>query len=325
MVCLLSNNFDPYFNLAAEEYLLKNFSTDVFMLWRCDSTIVVGKHQNSLAEINYGYVKKNRIKVARRLTGGGTVYHDLGNLNFSIIKNGQEGELVNFKKFITPIITILNELNLNAIQGEKNDILIDNKKISGNAEHVFKSRILHHGTLLFNSQLNKLTEAIKVKTGKYNDKAVQSNRSEVTNIVNYLNPPISIDKFISYVFKFFLQSIPGTKEYNFSNKDIENIQALYSEKYNTWEWIYGYSPKYLFENDFQIENNNFRVSFMVENGKIKKSHFKTDLISNIDKQKVETGLIGKRHEEKQLKEVLETISTINKLLVKYDYFIEFFF
>jgi lipoate---protein ligase len=161
MLCIYNPSTEPYFNMAAEEYLLKNFSANIFMLWRNDNAVVVGKHQNSLAEINHDFVQQNNIKVVRRLSGGGTVFHDLGNLNFTFITNGEGEELVNFRKFTQPILEVLLQLGVHAKFEGRNDLTINGLKFSGNAEHVFKKRTLHHGTLLFSSKISDLTQALK--------------------------------------------------------------------------------------------------------------------------------------------------------------------
>ena len=166
MQCLISTNRDIYFNLALEEYLLMHEVDDYFVLWQSEPAVVVGKHQNTLAEINYRFVSEKNIRVARRLSGGGTVYHDQGNLNFTYIANGEPGKLVDFKRFIEPVIHFLGTLGIDAQQGLKNEILVRGKKISGNAEHVYKNRVLHHGTLLFHSDLHLLRECLRVIPGR---------------------------------------------------------------------------------------------------------------------------------------------------------------
>lgn len=150
-LCINQPNSDPYFNLAAEEYFLKNFQEDFFMLWRSWPSVVVGKHQNALAEINHEFVRLHQIPVARRLSGGGTVFHDPGNVNFTFIRNVANISEVNFKIFTIPVIEALKKLGVEAYTTGRNDLLIDGKKISGNAEHVHRNRVLHHGTLLFDS------------------------------------------------------------------------------------------------------------------------------------------------------------------------------
>jgi lipoate-protein ligase A len=268
MLCILSKNSDVFFNLAFEEYLLMNFKDDIIMIWRSSPTVVVGKHQNAFAEINHKYVRENKITVARRLTGGGTVFHDEGNLNFTFIKNGEEGKLVDFKKFINPVVNFLATLNIKAEIGLKNDILINNLKISGNAEHVHKSRVLHHGTLLFNSNLGKLGDALKVNSGRYIDKSVQSNRTTVTNISDYLIDKISIDSFEEILFNYLLNQFNGIIFNKLEEIENSEITKLRDEKYSTWDWIYGYSPSFSLERTIQINGKEYRLILKVVKGSI---------------------------------------------------------
>jgi lipoate---protein ligase len=269
MLFILSNSFNPFFNLAAEEYLLKNFTEEIFMLWRSEPSIVIGKHQNTHAEINYRYVKENNINVARRLSGGGTVVHDMQNLNFTFIANGTEGKLIDFKKFISPVISFLSTLGISSHIGEKNDIRIGELKISGNAEHVYRKRVLHHGTLLFNSDLTQLSEAIKVNPNTYFDKAVQSNRSTVTNIIEHLHKKISIEEFTNSLADYFTKS--ESTEYSFTPQDLSMINKLILEKYSQEEWIYSYSPKYRLVKDFLFDSSSWNIDLSVEKGIISKA------------------------------------------------------
>jgi lipoate-protein ligase A len=269
MFCIISNNTDPYFNLAAEEYFFKEFNEDIFMLWRSEPAVIVGKHQNALAEINYNYVKNNDIKIARRLSGGGTVYHDLGNINFTFIVNGKEDQLVNFKRFIKPVLQVLHDLSVNAELKGRNNIMINNRKISGNAEHIFRERVLHHGTLLFNTRLDILNESIRVIPGRYRDKAVKSIREMVTNIEEYLHPGINILDFRDLLLKHVVTNYHNPIIYKLNNKDIEKISKLIEVKYSTWEWIYGYSPKYSLDCIYKTDIQDILFRIFVENGIIK--------------------------------------------------------
>ena len=305
MNCILSNNLDPYYNLAAEEYFLKNRKEEFFILWRCNSTIVVGKHQNTLAEINFPFIRKNNIKVARRITGGGTVFHDTGNINFTFISQGDKGKLVDFKRFVTPVIEILNSMGVRAEQGNKNEILVGGKKISGNAEHVHKTRILHHGTLLFNSELNTLNEALKVIPGKYVDKSVQSNRSEVTNIRQHLNKDMSSDEFLYLLFESFKAGKKDYKNYKLTEKDSQSILNLANEKYNGWGWIFGYSPRYKFENKVMIDNYTVGIEMNIENGIIQSVLISGNYFTNQQSAKLAEMLSGKRHKFEEILNIVE--------------------
>ena len=186
MICIKSDSNDPYFNLAAEEYLLKERKEDIYFQYINAPSVVIGKHQNALSEINLDYMNKNEILLARRISGGGAVYHDDGNLNYSFLTSEEAGDLIQFKKYTAPVIEILRLLGVEARLGKRNEILTDGGKISGTASHVYKNRTLHHGTLLFNSDLEKLAKCLYVDSSRIKDKAVKSVRSEVVNISDLL-------------------------------------------------------------------------------------------------------------------------------------------
>lgn len=302
-LCTNQTNTDPYFNLAAEEYFLKNFQEDFFMLWRSRQSVVVGKHQNALAEINHEFVHENHIPVARRLSGGGTVFHDPGNVNFTFIRNVEKVSEVNFKIFTIPVIEALKKLGVEAYTTGRNDLLIDGKKISGNAEHVHRNRVLHHGTLLFDSRLEALKGALKVDLSKFEDKAVQSNRSEVTNISNYLTSPISVEEFTAFLFAEISQNYTEFQVYELTPTDIEAIQKLSIEKYQTWDWIFGYSPRYRFSNKLETKIGEIQISLLVEKGRI----VEVSLVGAISpelSQKIGETLIGCQHDFEMVKTML---------------------
>ena len=216
MLCIHHHSTDAYFNIATDEYIFKNIKEDCFMLWRNDNAIIIGKHQNALAEINVDYVKKNGIKVVRRLSGGGAVYHDLGNLNFSFTRTGKDGEMVDFRKYTEPLLEVLRELGVDARFEGRNDLTIEGKKFSGNAEHVFKNKILHHGTLLFSSKMKNVSEALKINPLKYSDKAVKSIPKRVTNISDHLKIPISLEEFTNKVMEHIIATHDDCVLYEFS-------------------------------------------------------------------------------------------------------------
>lgn len=274
MLFILSNSFDTYFNLATEEYLLKNIDDEVFMLWRSEPAVIIGKHQNAHSEINYKYVRENNINIARRLSGGGTVVHDIQNLNFTFIANGTEGKLIDFKKFVTPVISYLETLGINAHIGEKNDIRIGDLKISGNAEHVYRKRVLHHGTLLFNSDLNRLSEAIKITPNTYFDKAVQSNRTTVTNIIDHLKSKISIEEFTDGLAGFIAKKNDSFSNYYLTDEEKNFINKLITEKYSKEDWVFGYSPKYRLIKEFHFNASLWSIELLVEKGSISKALIK---------------------------------------------------
>lgn len=282
MLLILRPQTDPYFNLAAEEYLLKNMKEDCFMLWQNDPAIIVGKHQNTLAEINYSFAKKNNIPVVRRVSGGGTVFHDLGNLNFTFISSGEKEKLVNFRKFTQPIIEILNQMGVPAMFEGKNDLRVKGLKISGNAEHVFKNKVLHHGTLLFAADLDYLNQAIKSVPERFKDKAVQSARSTVANITDFLDTEISLVEFKEKIISFIKATNTGVTEYSLSDEDIFEINKLVQEKYKTWKWNFGYSPAYVFETKLSLYKQTIHIEIFVKNGIIENLKVKEIAYAELD-------------------------------------------
>jgi len=308
MLCIKNPETNPYFNLAAEEYVLKNFKENCFMLWRNRPSIIVGKHQNTLAEINIDYVKENNIDVVRRLSGGGAVFHDLGNLNFTFIKNvNKEGTLVDFKKYTQPVIAVLNHLGVDAKFEGRNDIMINGRKVSGNAEHVFKRRVLHHGTLLFSSVMADLSQALKVNPLKYQDKGVKSVRSRVTNISEHLPHKMSVIEFHDKIFNFMVDSEEDAVLYEYTPEDIKNINQLVEKKYKTWEWNFGYSPKYNFEKLIRTNGGNLEIHLNVEKGIIVDLKIFGDFFGEKDIVEIEKLLINKKHHEKEIRQILEKI------------------
>lgn len=239
MKTILTNSTDPYFNLAWEEYILRNIykDEDIFLLWQNDTSIIVGRNQNVFEEVNLDFVVKNHIPLIRRISGGGTVFHDLGNLNYTYITSAK-GKINNYKLMTEELISTLNELGIDAKFEGKSDIKINGKKISGNAQSVVGDKLLHHGTLLINSNLEKLNGAIKEKDQAIDSISVKSNRSIVTNIKDYTS--LSIEQIKSYI----LDKLVGNNNIiDLSDKDLRRIEDLKNERYLTYQWNYGESPR----------------------------------------------------------------------------------
>ncbi|WP_394706696.1 lipoate--protein ligase [uncultured Draconibacterium sp.] len=305
MLCINLINNNPFYCLATEEYLLKNFDDNIFMLWQSDKTVVVGKHQNALGEVNYRYVRENDITVARRISGGGTVYHDAGNVNFAFIKNVKSPAEISFKQFTEPVVEALAQLDIEATTSGRNDLLIKGLKISGNAEHVFKNRVLHHGTLLFNSDLENLGNSIKVIPGKYTSKAVQSNRSKVANIAPFLKNEMNIEAFIDFIIGVQLKK-EGAESYTISAEDEEVITKLVGEKFTTWDWRWGYSPKYTFTNKAEIDGRTLEIYLEVKKGHIENANLQGNYFVEPYTTELSALLVGKQHFYDAIRDVLKT-------------------
>ncbi len=288
MKIFLSQSQDPYFNIAAEEYLLNHTTDDILFLYVNKNSVIVGKHQNLLAEINYRYTIENQISLVRRISGGGTVYHDTGNLNYAFINNSTEGYQVNFSKYLLIIQKLLSQFNIDSRMEGKNDLRVNGLKISGNAGHVYKNRVLHHGTLLVSANLEKLSRSLLINENRYFSKAVPSIRSRVANL-NQFNPHISIDKIIDAFSRLLRSQITVLPEI-YSNF----INDLIKTKFIQWHWIFGYSPDYIFES----HSNYFgKIKLMVEKGIIKKAE-----IENFNELSFQ--LTNKPHEHTTLKSLI---------------------
>lgn len=300
MLCIDNQSIEPYFNQAVEEYFLKNSNENIFMLWRNDNAIIVGKHQNTLAEINVDNVKEREIKVVRRLTGGGAVFHDLGNVNYTFIMGyGAEGAKVDFKKYNQPIIDVLANLGVKAHFSGRNDILIDDQKFSGNAEHIYhqKQRVLHHGTLLYASNVKDISDALKVNPLKFEGKARKSVVSRVTNISSHLKEDIGVEAFRQRVMMHITKLYPDAVPYTLTETDKREIQKLADEKYSTWEWNYGYSPKYGLKKGVKTNGGHVEVHLNVDKGLITDLDVFGDFFVNRDIEPLVESLKGVEHRE----------------------------
>ena len=236
---LTHQNTNPYFNLASEEYLLKHKTGYYMYLWINEPAVIVGVNQNAIEEVNLNFVQDNGIKVVRRMTGGGAVYHDLNNLCYTVIAPNNPTENA-YKEFSRPVVEYLNSIGIKAEFSGRNDLTIDGKKISGNAQTVYKDRILHHGTLLFDTDLNVLEKALNPNKLKMQSKGIKSVRSRVTDIKSNLKKDMSLKEFRLGLEQFFLKN---AEKIEFTNQDICQIEKLVKDKYSTYDWNIRYSPK----------------------------------------------------------------------------------
>lgn len=236
MLCINNEHIDPYFNLAAEEYLLKNFSENIFMLWQNEPSVILGKHQNAFAEIDVDFAQLHNLKIARRFSGGGTVFHDLGNLNLTFIETSNN---INFDRFTDRILDLLANIGIEASADKRRAINIDGLKISGSAQCIHKNRAMFHATLLFSSDLSILTKTLEgdENTEKGIDKRLQvkSVKSPVTNIAEHISN-VNLNDFKHYIINYFISSNGNNVLYSFNNKDLGSIEQLRQDKYIRPEW-----------------------------------------------------------------------------------------
>ena len=293
MLYLESPTRDPYFNLALEEYLFEELgrSRPCFMLWQNDNTIVVGKYQNTAEEINQAFVDAHHIRVARRLSGGGAVYHDKGNLNFTFVVDQGSNPAFNFKIFVQPVVEALARFGVHAEFTGRNDLTIDGMKFSGNAQYARHGRLLHHGCIMLDSNLTSVADALRVKEAKFASKAVKSVRSRVTTINAHAPSPISMADFKGALRACAMAS--GELEpYALTEADVLAVQKLRDEKYATWAWNYGFSPPYDMVRERKFPAGLVTAHLSAEGGKIKAVRLYGDFFGSGELGELESAMAG---------------------------------
>lgn len=310
MLYIKNESNNPYFNLALEEYALKNlnFGDDIIILWINEPTVVVGRNQNTIEEINSKFIKENNINVVRRMSGGGAVYHDIENVNYTFITSSEGDSANNFKKFTQPVIDFLAELGVKAEFTGRNDITIDGKKVSGTAQYYYKNRMLHHGAILFNTDLNVLKDALNVKLEKIESKGIKSVRSRVTNVYEHLPNKMNASEFKEGLSQFILNASSENKEYVLTDEDIAAINKMKDEKYNTWEWNYGESPNFDLQKSKRYTGGSIDIRLNVQNGVIKECKIFGDFFGKKEISGLEELLINTNFNESSVRDVIKSVN-----------------
>ncbi|HEX6982614.1 MAG TPA: lipoate--protein ligase [Balneolaceae bacterium] len=304
---------DPHINLALEEYALRNFShdQDYLLFYINEPSIIIGRNQNTLEEINHEYVEKKGIHVVRRISGGGAVYHDLGNLNFSFITNYDKKSLNNFRKFTKPVIRVLNEMGVTAELKGRNDIVVNNRKISGNAQFSTGKRMFSHGTLLFDSEMSEVANALNVKMSKIESKGHKSVRSRVANISEFLDEFMDIKTFRSQVLKGLYEDREEFETYHLTKTEWEKVHELKDKKYADWDWNYGSSPKFNIRRTQRFPIGEIDLRIDVEKGLIKNMKIYGDFFGSEPVETLENHLIGNRYDRGELEQLLHPVEIEN--------------
>lgn len=308
---------DPYINLAIEEYVLNNFGEkDTYLLFYINEpSIIIGKNQNTIEEINTDYVEEQGIKVVRRLSGGGAVYHDEGNLNFSFITKDDGDSFHDFAKFTEPVVKALNSINVPAELIGRNDLLIEGRKFSGNAQFSTKGRMFSHGTLMLDSNIEHIVSALNVNQEKIDSKGIKSIKSRVANIAEYLEEELSMKEFKELILKsiFEVDDIKNVPQFVLSETDWENIYNISKERYQNWEWNYGKSPAYNKKTSHKFPSGLLDVRLDVKKGMIENCVIYGDFFGLGDVSVIEQKLIGVRHDKQAVELALKDIDVSHYL------------
>lgn len=298
---------DPRINLAIEEYLLKTMDVekDPFLLFYINEpSIIIGKNQNTSEEINTDYVDSNGIHVVRRLSGGGAVYHDHGNLNYSFITVDDGESFRNFRKFTEPVVQALQGLGVNAELSGRNDLMAEGRKISGNAQFSTKGRMYSHGTLLFDTEVEAVVSALQVSKEKIESKGIKSIRSRVANISEFLQEPMTVTEFRSAILHSIFDGEEKVRYYELTEQDWVGIHEISKERYGNWDWNYGKSPKFNMKHSNRFPVGGIDVRLQVENGIVKDASIFGDFFGVGDVSEIEEAVIGVKYERASLDEAI---------------------
>ena len=309
MLYIESPSNDPSFNLALEQYVFDHMdkNQEYFMLWQNTNTVVIGKNQNAFAEVNQKIADQKNISVVRRLSGGGAVYHDLGNLNFTFILDAKDASDIDIRLFCQPIAELLHSLNVPAEINGRNDITIEGKKFSGNSQYLKQGRIMHHGTLMYNSDLTVVADVLNVSADKFHSKAAKSVKSRVTNIAPYLPNEITFEKFKSLLLQHILKT-DIIKPYIFSKEEIATIEKIKKERYDLWEWNFGQSPVCQIIKSRRFEGcGKIEIHMNTKDGIITDIQFWGDFFSAQDPDFLTKKLVGIKLEKENLQNCISQL------------------
>ncbi|ADG40134.1 MULTISPECIES: lipoate--protein ligase [Leuconostoc] len=299
-------NQDAYTNIAMDAWLLKNLHPDkpVFSLWQNKRAVIVGENQNTFSEVNADYIDAHDVQVVRRVSGGGSVYHDLGNICFTFFVPVASSAHVDFRQFVKPMADALESVGIHVDISGRNDLEIDGKKISGNAQRYAGGYLMHHGTLLWNTDVDAMVRSLNVADEKFISKAAKSVRSRVGNIKDYAPKELTIEKFIAQL-QYYLTNEGKDGEYKLSETQKNDILKLRDDQFSNWSWNYGMSPKFMYNNHAKFDGGSIDTQIDVEDGKITDINFTGDFLGVRDWREMKAQFIGLPFTRQAVSQVLE--------------------
>ena len=308
MVYIETDSTDANFNFALEKYLMETSDLDdsYFLFWRTQPTLMIGKFQNTYQEINTAFARTHNINIVRRITGGGTIYTDMNGWQFSFIEKHPKKQEMDFDRFTRPVIDALASIGVTAYRSGRNDLLIDGRKISGNAQ--FKSRLvnLHHGSLLFNTDLMRLVRALTVDDEKLISKGIKSVKERVTNIADHMKTAITSEAFKDLMLKHITRDM---KETTLTSADIEKVNQIKAQQFDTWEWNFGQNPKFNISKEKRFAGGRLTICVNVVQDVIQGIDFFGDFFEEKNLDELKHALIGIRYDKAAIAFALKETKT----------------
>ncbi|SCG96020.1 Lipoate-protein ligase LplJ [uncultured Clostridium sp.] len=308
MMYVESNSLSPYFNFALEYYLMteKELGDDnIFMFWRTKPTLMIGKFQNTIEEINQKYAEENNINVVRRMSGGGTIYTDMNGWQFTFINKNYKGSGIDFSEFTKPIIHALEKQGINAYFNSRNDLLINGRKFSGNAQYIKNGSRLHHGSILFNTDIESMVKSITVAEDKIISKGIKSVRERVTNISEHLDKDISTLEFKEIMLESLLKNTKNI--YTLTDEDLYRVNEISKERFESWNWNYGASPKFNITKSKRYSGGKVEFKINIDKGIIRDIFINGDFFGEGEVEDISKLLSGCRYSKESIIEVINSI------------------
>jgi lipoate-protein ligase A len=308
MRCFINHENNVFYNFAVEEYFVENYNEPVFILWKNNPNVMVGRNQNTYAEVNEEFCKKNNIDIVRRLSGGGAVYSSPENFQYTLILDKNDHQQVSFKSLARPLIAFLDTLDIHAEFTGRNDILIEGKKVSGNAQYHNKNILLHHGTILFDVDIDQLTKSLTPDLTKLTAKGIKSIKSRITTIKERLAEEMTVDEFIEKFMDYQLNSSKDNYTKSLSSEEKEEILKIKEKRWDQWAWNYGKNPKFSNMKKKKFDSGLVEINYEVESGAISKMKIYGDFFGDLPVDSLAKEIVGVEFNKNDIRKRVESLN-----------------